>query len=106
MGISSALGSVFVFCSAGIRSQKAKDFIAKQDIEKLTLAKRKRVTIVPLIDKNKKVIDYIEIEKPQRDINNSVVIMAGGFGKRLRPLTNNIPKPLLKVGNKKIPNLS
>ena len=75
---------------------------SKQDIEKLTLAKRKRVTIVPLIDKNKKVIDYIEIEKPQRDINNSVVIMAGGFGKRLRPLTNNIPKPLLKVGNKTI----
>ena len=75
---------------------------SKQDIEKLTLAKRKRVTIIPLIDKNQKVIDYIEIEKPQREINNSVVIMAGGFGKRLRPLTNKVPKPLLKVGGKTI----
>ena len=28
--------------------------------------------------------------------------MAGGFGKRLAPLTNNTPKPLLKVGNKPI----
>ena len=28
--------------------------------------------------------------------------MAGGRGMRLRPLTNNIPKPMLKVGNKPI----
>ena len=75
---------------------------SKQDVQKLTLAKRKRITIIPLLDKNKKVIDYVEIESPQREIKNSVVIMAGGFGKRLRPLTNNIPKPLLKVGNKTI----
>ena len=31
-----------------------------------------------------------------------VVIMAGGKGTRLRPLTNDIPKPLLKIGNKAI----
>ena len=28
--------------------------------------------------------------------------MAGGFGKRLNPLTNNVPKPLLNVGKKPI----
>ncbi|HLT23875.1 MAG TPA: sugar phosphate nucleotidyltransferase, partial [Ignavibacteria bacterium] len=30
------------------------------------------------------------------------VIMAGGFGTRLRPLTNNIPKPMVPIVNKPI----
>ncbi|HWU42001.1 MAG TPA: nucleotidyltransferase family protein [Bdellovibrio sp.] len=33
---------------------------------------------------------------------NKVVLMAGGFGKRLSPLTDSIPKPLLKVGGQPI----
>ncbi len=33
---------------------------------------------------------------------NPVFLMAGGFGTRLRPLTDNCPKPLLKVGDKPI----
>ncbi|NRA54667.1 MAG: CBS domain-containing protein [Gammaproteobacteria bacterium] len=40
------------------------------------------------------------IERPRYD--NPVVLMAGGFGTRLRPLTNNCPKPLLKLGEKPI----
>ena len=28
--------------------------------------------------------------------------MCAGFGKRLRPLTNKVPKPLLKIGNKSL----
>jgi dTDP-glucose pyrophosphorylase len=35
-------------------------------------------------------------------LDNPVFLMAGGFGTRLRPLTNNCPKPLLKVGDKPI----
>lgn len=38
---------------------------------------------------------------PQK-VDNPVFLMAGGFGTRLRPLTNNCPKPLLKVGDKPI----
>ena len=34
--------------------------------------------------------------------DNPVFLMAGGFGSRLRPLTNNCPKPMLKVGDKPI----
>ncbi|PZW86954.1 CBS domain protein [Pseudomonas sp. 2848] len=40
------------------------------------------------------------LNRPQRD--NPVFLMAGGFGTRLRPLTHNCPKPLLKVGDKPI----
>lgn len=38
----------------------------------------------------------------QRQINNAVFLMAGGFGSRLYPLTETCPKPLLKVGDKPI----
>ena len=34
--------------------------------------------------------------------HNPVFLMAGGFGKRLHPMTNDTPKPLLKVGDKPI----
>ena len=40
------------------------------------------------------------LEKPSYD--NPVFLMAGGFGTRLHPLTKNIPKPLLEVGDKPI----
>jgi dTDP-glucose pyrophosphorylase len=34
--------------------------------------------------------------------DNPVFLMAGGFGTRLKPLTNNCPKPMLKIGDKPI----
>lgn len=40
------------------------------------------------------------LHKPQYE--NPIFLMAGGFGTRLRPLTDDCPKPLLKVGNKPI----
>ena len=39
-------------------------------------------------------------QKPKYD--NPVFLMAGGFGTRLKPLTDNCPKPLLKIGDKPI----
>ncbi|ELA4930542.1 nucleotidyltransferase family protein [Vibrio vulnificus] len=40
------------------------------------------------------------VDKPS--YQNPVFLMAGGFGTRLRPLTDNCPKPMLKIGNKPI----
>ncbi|MFT5880470.1 MAG: dTDP-glucose pyrophosphorylase [Moritella sp.] len=58
---------------------------------------------VPILD-NGKVIGletlHDAMTKPQH--NNPVFIMAGGFGTRLRPLTDNCPKPMLHIGNKPI----
>ena len=33
---------------------------------------------------------------------NTAIIMCAGFGKRLKPLTNKVPKPLLKIDNKSL----
>ena len=57
---------------------------------------------VPLIDKHKNVIDIATNDNNQKkdSLPNPVIIMAGGQGKRLLPLTLNTPKPLLPVNQK------
>ncbi len=68
------------------------------------IMKEKEVIQIPICKKNKKVIGlktFFE-ESSLNSLKNPVFLMAGGFGKRLTPLTDNIPKPLLKVGSKPI----
>ena len=74
----------------------------KEDILKLALSKK--LHQIPIVDDNGRILGIQEIEeliKP-KDKTNRVVLMLGGLGTRLRPLTENTPKPMLKVGNKPI----
>lgn len=58
---------------------------------------------LPILDDKGCVIKLIQLETPQEPIQeNQIILMAGGLGKRLHPLTENQPKPLLKIGNKPI----
>lgn len=61
-----------------------------------------QVRQVPLVDDDGKVVGLtIPIdEATERFKNHWVLLMAGGLGQRLRPLTKDIPKPMLKVGDK------
>ncbi len=86
---------------------KKKPIIAKinDNKEKLfKIALLKKIQQIPIVDRNHKFIGmhlWNELAKV-KEKTNKVIIMAGGRGMRLRPLTKNIPKPMLKVGNKPI----
>ena len=60
--------------------------------------------IIPVLDKKKRILKIkIFSEKDQKSENNvEILIMAGGFGKRLLPYTKKIPKPMLKINKKPI----
>jgi len=53
---------------------------------------------IPVCDSNGKVIAIIECEKVKCILPVGVLIMAGGRGERMKPLTEETPKPLLTVG--------
>jgi dTDP-glucose pyrophosphorylase len=58
---------------------------------------------VPLLDEAQRVVGLIhirELTKPIDSRRNWVVLMAGGLGERLMPLTEQTPKPLLTIGDK------
>jgi dTDP-glucose pyrophosphorylase len=58
--------------------------------------------IVPIVDENHKIVNVINFGKIKSYLPIDAVIMAGGRGQRLQPLTDTVPKPLLKVGEKPI----
>lgn len=72
----------------------------------LRMMRRKDITHVPIIDAEGIVIDiesFAELALPNpKTLGKKALIMAGGFGKRLLPITESIPKPLVKVGSKSI----
>ena len=57
---------------------------------------------IPVIKKGKIVDLYTISKKEKKKIKNFFVIMAGGFGKRLHPVTKKIPKPMIKINKKPI----
>jgi len=68
----------------------------------LEIAVDKKLYQIPIIDSTGKLIGIEEVDellKPKYK-RSKVVLMTGGLGTRLRPLTNETPKPMLKVGDK------
>ena len=64
--------------------------------------KEMRMKLVPILDAEKHIVDIINLEKFETRLPVDAVLMAGGKGERLRPLTEKTPKPLLPVGEKAI----
>lgn len=77
-----------------------------RDADIIRLMRAKNIHQVPIVDEDGRLED-LELLMPllarhvqHSTVDNWVVLMAGGLGTRLRPLTENTPKPLLPVGGK------
>lgn len=81
------------FLKIGFTEEMAKQTFLKYGVKR-----------IPIVDDDMRVVDVLKIEDfieiKKKIKSNYVVIMAGGRGKRLDPITKIIPKPLLLVGEK------
>lgn len=74
----------------------------KFDLLELIDLRNSGYKVIPLLDNKYRIKDLINLNKYKSKLPISVVLMAGGKGKRLLPLTKNTPKSLLKIGDKPI----
>lgn len=72
------------------------------DVKEIKRQKELKMTLVPVLDREKHIVDVINLERFKTRLPIDAVLMAGGKGERLRPLTEKTPKPLLPVGDKAI----
>lgn len=84
--------------------QQNPKFIQKgeNNIQKIIEYRDNNFKIIPVVDENHIVINVINFRVMKSYLPLDAVIMAGGRGLRLKPFTDSIPKPLLKVGSKPI----
>ncbi|UCD38299.1 MAG: nucleotidyltransferase family protein [Fidelibacterota bacterium] len=59
---------------------------------------------IPILDEDGRVVDLVVRDDlmPHETLPLQAVVMAGGYGTRLRPLTEDLPKPMLPVGDRPI----
>lgn len=60
------------------------------------------ITLVPSLDSDGRIIEIIDLRATRTRLPVSAILMAGGKGERLRPLTLTTPKPLLQIEGKAI----
>lgn len=84
--------------------QEGPRFIRKDqyDLRTVIAYREENFKIVPVIDSENRIINIINFRYMKSYLPSDAIIMAGGLGSRLKPLTDELPKPLLKVGDKPI----
>ncbi len=72
------------------------------DVEAIRDLRERHINLVPLLDEEGRLVKILDIVNHKSHLPVDAVLMAGGKGERLRPLTLTTPKPLLKIGNEAI----
>jgi dTDP-glucose pyrophosphorylase len=81
--------------------------VTRQHENRVQIREQMRTAVIrhlPEVDDAYRVVDIFFLDEPEdvSPLENPVVLMAGGRGERLRPYTERVPKPLLKVGGKPV----
>ena len=78
--------------------------VGTDSAELLRLMEQTGVRQIPLLDQQRRVMGLVTLADllPGHALPLKAVVMAGGLGQRLRPLTNDVPKVLLRVGDRPI----
>lgn len=100
-GFISGLGfedSILLFIQKNPVSIKEND----SSLSMLEEYRKKNYKIIPILNDRGIIVDILNFRTRSTIIPATAVLMAGGEGRRLRPLTDTVPKPLLKVGDKPI----
>jgi dTDP-glucose pyrophosphorylase/predicted transcriptional regulator len=91
-----------------VKTVMNKEFISVDEVEGRTAAikliRQHKLRQIPILNAEGGLIDLIFSDERVNypSVDTEVVLMAGGLGTRLRPLTENIPKPMLQVGGKPV----
>jgi dTDP-glucose pyrophosphorylase len=75
---------------------------SEDNIEFIKQFRLAEIHLLPLIDNEFHLLEVIDLKKTRTVLPIAALIMAGGRGERLKPLTDGCPKPMLKVGDKPI----
>lgn len=83
-------------------AQKKFNFIKEKSfsVEEINNAKDKCISLLPIVNDQMQIVGVVNFKKQKSFLPIDAVLMAGGKGERLRPLTEKTPKPLLEVGGK------
>jgi dTDP-glucose pyrophosphorylase/CBS domain-containing protein len=73
---------------------------SREDI--FNLLRQTRLSHIPLLNEDERVVDLIALDDfvPGNALPVQAMVLAGGFGSRLQPLTNSLPKPMLPLGER------
>ena len=66
------------------------------------IARERGVKLLPVLDEEQRISKVYDLKKRKSILPVECMIMAGGRGERLRPLTDSTPKPMLLLGGKPI----
>lgn len=72
------------------------------EISEIINYREKGYSSIPILNSNHQLVRLIDFRKLKSIVPVEVLLMAGGLGSRLRPLTERVPKPLIKLNNKAI----
>ncbi|MBI5570225.1 MAG: nucleotidyltransferase family protein [Desulfomonile tiedjei] len=102
MDLDTVVSSILKLKKTTLHSGPISALLGTDPLELLRLMRKHGVRHIPLLDADGRVRELATMDDlvPEECLPLQAVIMAGGYGRRLRPLTEHLPKPMLLVGDR------